>query len=48
MNYTIVTEARELAGWNAESEALSIHQALMTLVSGCTTLARLEGMCYYK
>jgi DDE family transposase len=31
MNYTIVTEARELAGWNAESEALSIHQALMTL-----------------
>lgn len=31
MNYTIVTEARELAGWNAESEALSIYQALMTL-----------------
>lgn len=31
MNYGIVTEARELVGWDAESEALSIHQALMTL-----------------
>lgn len=31
MNYTMITEARELAGWNAESEALSVHQALMKL-----------------
>ena len=31
MNYTIVDEARKLAGWNAESEALSIYQAMMTL-----------------
>ncbi|MBV9258664.1 MAG: ISAs1 family transposase [Ktedonobacteraceae bacterium] len=31
MNYSIVEEARELAEWNAESEAFSIYQALMTL-----------------
>lgn len=31
MNSTIVTEARERAGWNAESETLSVHHALMTL-----------------
>jgi DDE_Tnp_1-associated/Transposase DDE domain len=31
MNYSIVNEARELAGWNAESEALSIYQAMMSL-----------------
>jgi predicted transposase YbfD/YdcC len=31
MNYSIVNEARELAGWNAESEALSVYQAMMTL-----------------
>ncbi len=31
MNYNIVNEARELAGWNAESEAFSIYQAMMKL-----------------
>lgn len=31
MNYSIVNEARELTGWNAESEALSVYQAMMTL-----------------
>ncbi len=31
MNYSIVNEARELAGWNAESEALSVYQAMMAL-----------------
>ena len=31
MNYRIVNEARELAGWNAESEALSVYQAMMQL-----------------
>jgi len=31
MNSTMITEARELAGWNAESEALSVYQALMNL-----------------
>lgn len=32
MNYIMVKEARELAGWNAESEALSVYQALEKLV----------------
>jgi hypothetical protein len=31
MNYTIVNEARELAGWNAESEAFSIYQAMLSI-----------------
>lgn len=31
MNSTIVQEASELAGWNAESEAVSVYQALMKL-----------------
>jgi predicted transposase YbfD/YdcC len=31
MNYNIVNEARELAGWNAESEACSIYEAMMKL-----------------
>ena len=31
MNYTMIQETRELAGWNPESEALSIYQALMNL-----------------
>ena len=32
MNYSIINEARELAGWNAESEAFSVYQAMITLV----------------
>ena len=28
MNYSIVNEARELAGWSAESEAFSVYQAM--------------------
>jgi predicted transposase YbfD/YdcC len=32
MNYSMIQEARELAGWNAESEALSVYQALEKLV----------------
>jgi hypothetical protein len=28
MNYSIVDEARELAGWSAESEAFSVYQAM--------------------
>lgn len=31
MNYTMIQDARELASWNPESEALSIYQALMNL-----------------
>ncbi len=31
MNYSMIDEARELAGWNAESEALSVYQAMMDL-----------------
>ncbi len=31
MNSTMVQEARELAGWSAESEAFSVYQALMKL-----------------
>jgi predicted transposase YbfD/YdcC len=31
MNYTMIEEARELAGWNAESEAFSVYQAMMAL-----------------
>ena len=31
MNYTMIKEARELAGWSAESEALSVYQALEQL-----------------
>ena len=33
MNYTMIQEARELAGWNPESEALSVYQALMNLTN---------------
>ena len=32
MNYSMVKEARELAGWSTESEALSVYQALEKLV----------------
>ena len=32
MNYIMVKEARELAGWSAESEAFSVYQALSKLV----------------
>jgi predicted transposase YbfD/YdcC len=32
MNYTMINEARELAGWNAESEAFSVYQAMTALV----------------
>lgn len=32
MNYSMISEARELAGWNPESEAFSIYQAMTTLV----------------
>jgi hypothetical protein len=31
MNYTMICEARELAGWNAESEALSVYQAMKSI-----------------
>jgi hypothetical protein len=31
MNYSMLEEARELAGWSKESEALSIYQALETI-----------------
>ena len=31
MNYSMLEEAKELAGWNAESEALSVYQALLEL-----------------
>ncbi|HEY7415818.1 MAG TPA: ISAs1 family transposase [Ktedonobacteraceae bacterium] len=31
MNYTMIKEARELAGWSAESEAFSVYQALEKL-----------------
>ncbi|MEO7021347.1 MAG: transposase family protein [Ktedonobacteraceae bacterium] len=31
MNSTMVQEASELAGWNADSEAVSVYQALMKL-----------------
>ena len=30
MNSSMIEEARELAQWNAESEAFSVYQALMT------------------
>lgn len=31
MNYSMIKEAQELAGWSAESEALSVYQALEKL-----------------
>jgi len=31
MNYSMLEEAKELAGRNAESEALSVYQALLEL-----------------
>src|SRR5215472_14474217 len=31
MNYTMITEARELAGWNTAREALSVYQTLEKL-----------------
>jgi predicted transposase YbfD/YdcC len=31
MNYTMIAEAMELAGWNAESEVFSVYQTMMTL-----------------
>src|SRR5437868_3729278 len=31
MNYSMLEEARELAGWSKEREALSIYQALETI-----------------
>lgn len=42
MNYTIVNEARELAGWNAESEAFSIYQAMLSI----TDTRRKKGKRY--
>jgi len=34
MNYSMICEARELEGWSAESEALSVYQALEKLTDG--------------
>ena len=31
MNYSMLEEARELAAWSKESEALSIYQALESI-----------------
>lgn len=42
MNYSMIKEARELAGWNAESEALSVYQALEKL----TDQRRAQGKRY--
>ena len=42
MNSTMITEARELAGWNAESEALSVYQTLGKL----TDKRRAQGKRY--
>ncbi len=42
MNYSIVKEAREQAGWSAESEALSVYQALEKLEDKC----RAQGKRY--
>ncbi len=42
MNYTMIKEARELAGWNAEREALSVYQTLEKL----TDKRRAQGKRY--
>ncbi len=42
MNYSMVKEARELAGWSPESEALSVYQALEKL----TDKRRAQGKRY--
>ena len=42
MNYSMVKEARELAGWSAESEAFSVYQALEKL----TDKRRAQGKRY--
>lgn len=42
MNYSMVKEARELVGWSAESEALSVYQALEKL----TDKRRAQGKRY--
>lgn len=42
MNYSMVKEARELAGWSAESEALSVYQMLEKL----TDKRRAQGKRY--
>lgn len=42
MNYTMIKEARELAGWNAEREALSVYQTLEKL----TDKRRAQGNRY--
>lgn len=42
MNYSMIKEARELAGWNAESEVLSVYQALEKL----TDQRRAQGKRY--
>lgn len=42
MNYSMVKEARELAGWSAESEALSVYQTLEKL----TDKRRAQGKRY--
>ena len=42
MNYNTVKEARELAGWSAESEALSVYQAVEKL----TDKRRAQGKRY--
>src|SRR5215472_7531547 len=42
MNYTMITEARELAGWNTAREALSVYQTLEKL----TDKRRAQGKRY--
>ncbi len=42
MNYTMITQARELAGWNAESEVLSVYHTLEKL----TDKRRAQGKRY--
>ncbi len=42
MNSTMVKEARELAGWSAEKEALSVYEALSQL----TNKRRAQGKRY--
>ena len=42
MNYSMIEAARELAGWDPESEALSVYQALEKL----TDKRRAQGKRY--
>ena len=43
-NESMIGEARELAGWNAESEALSVYQALEKLTE---SLEMHPGICLW-